>query len=330
MHSKLPKSIKANLNSPGIKIRGGITLFLFILILAFYTIYDNNRVITIEQTIQIENLPKDFEGFTILQISDLHERVFGDKQEKLLKVINSHDYDAIVFTGDILDKPSSTNYEPFYTLIEGISNKEIALFVPGNRDPQSFILDEGATLEKGEFIKGMEERGVNLLNSVQKVEKGNSMLYFTYFENSILKGQMKSRKGSINKLQKELSTLDTLNESDILIALNHYPIPDERIDYLRSKREYNFRNYDLIIAGHYHGGQFRVPLIGALFVPEQYYLWGGIFPPRDRVKGLWDYLGIKQYVSAGLGSSDAILFMKFRFLNTPEINVLRLQGKNDR
>ena len=292
--------------------------------MTIYTIYDNNRIITVEQTIQIENLPKNFEGFTILQITDLHERVFGDKQEKLLQAINSHDYDAIVFTGDILDGPESTNYEPFYTLIEGISNKDIALFVPGNRDPQSIILDEGTTLEKDEFITGMEERGVNLLNSVQKVEKGNSTLYFTYFENSILKRQMNSRKGSVSKLQNELSILDTLNESDTLIALNHYPIPDERINYLRSEREFNFRNYDLIIAGHYHGGQIRVPLIGALFVPEQYYLWDGLFPPRDRVKGLWDYQGIKQYVSAGLGSSD----VKFRFLNTPEINVLTLQREN--
>lgn len=310
-------------------------IFLFtlcIFLLASYTIHDNNRITTVEQTITIDELPEEFEGFTILQITDLHERVFGEEQEKLRQAINSIEYDAIVFTGDMLDDPESKNYEPFYTLIEGISNKEVAFFVPGNTDPQSFILNEETSFENDEFITGMEERGVYLLDSVQKVEKGNSSLYFTYFENSIVKERTLSKMESKNsnqimRMQLELSILETLSESDVLITLNHYPLPDEKIDYLKNEDEYTFRNYDLIIAGHYHGGQIRLPLIGALFVPEPYYLWDGFFPPRDRIKGLWEYGGIQQYVSTGLGSSDAIPFMKFRFLNPPEINVLTLTGE---
>lgn len=229
----------------------------------------------------------------------------------------------------MLDDPKSNNYEPFYTLIEGISNKEIAFFVPGNTDPQSFILEEDGSLEKDYFIKGMEERGVALLDSVQKVEVGNSHVYFTYYDNSIIKDFPKNTEATERQQQllNELAILDQLKDSDTLIALNHYPSPDAEIDYFQNSKDHNFRSYDLIIAGHYHGGQIRVPLIGALFVPEPWYRWGGVLPPRDRVKGLWEYKGIQQYVSSGLGSSDAIPFMRFRFLNPPEINILTLTGK---
>lgn len=308
-----------------------IIVSIIAVLLTGFTIWDNNRIIVVEQSILIDHLLEKLDGFTILQITDLHEKVFGEDQRRLLEKINTINYDAIIFTGDMLNDPLSTNYEPFYKLIEGISNKEVAFFVPGNKDSQSFILKEETSFEKDEFIRGMEERGVKLLDSVYKVEKGDSNLFFTYFENSIIKERLskseekESKHGvEINRIQKNLTLLDKLTDSKVLIALNHYPLPDEQIDDLKNSDEYEFRNYDLIIAGHYHGGQIRLPIIGALFVPESYYFWDGLFPPQDRVKGLWEYDGIQQYVSTGLGSSDAISFLKFRFLNPPEINVLKL------
>lgn len=310
----------------------GMVFTVCIILLSIYTIHDNNRIITVQEIISIENLPEEFDGFTILQITDLHERKFGDHQEKLLEAINSVDYDAIVFTGDLLDDPKSTNYEPVYTLLEGIDNKEIAFFVPGNTDPESYILGSDYPKEKDDFVKGLEERGVQLLDSVQTVKRDDAALYFTYFENSIRtkvdQGRSKIKIGpKQQQLLQKLSTLNTLTDSDVLIALNHYPIPDAKIDDLKADEKYTFHNYDLIMAGHYHGGQIRLPIIGALFVPDPYYPWGGLFPPQDRVKGLWNYQRVQQYVSTGLGSSDAIFFLKFRFLNPPEINMLTLRSQ---
>lgn len=306
-------------------MRGVKILLLFLIILlALFTIHENNRITITEQFVHIDELPEELEGFAILQVTDLHEREFGDGQSRLLEAINSVDYNAVVFTGDMLDNPESKNYAPFYTLIEGISNKEMAFFVPGNTDPESYILGEEYPAEKDDFIKGMELRGVQLLESVQKVEWGDSSLYFTYVENSLLHGGTGEME---EELQLELSILDTIQDSDILIGLNHFPLADARIDALKADDMYQFHNYDLIIAGHYHGGQIRLPLLGALFVPEPSYLWDGLLPPRDRVKGIWSYEDTKQYVSTGLGSSDAIPILKFRFLNPPEINILVLTGK---
>lgn len=75
-----------------------------ILGMIIYNIYDNNRIKIVEQDIKIDNLPQSFNNFTILQITDLHGKYFGENQKKLVDKINSIDYDIIAITGDIKNK----------------------------------------------------------------------------------------------------------------------------------------------------------------------------------------------------------------------------------
>ncbi|MDQ0217469.1 hypothetical protein ELQ35_06975 [Peribacillus cavernae] len=320
------------------KTRAKVVAGLLFLVAVFmaYTIWDNNRITVVEQEILIKDLPEELEGYSILQVTDLHEKEFGNNQKRLIEAINSIDYDAIAFTGDMLDGSKSKNYQPFYTLIEGIENKDTALFVPGNADPKSYLLHPDQPLEKNAFIKGMEKRGVKFLETLQTTNLGDSSVHFVDFEWSIkdakkelevMNGSSKSKNSKPyfdhqRQLLDEISTLDDIKEPDLLIALNHYPVVDARIDQLINEIPFTNRNFDLLMAGHYHGGQIRLPLLGALFVPEPWYKRNGLFPPRNRVKGLWKFKQTKQYVSAGLGSSDAIPFLKFRFFNPPEVDVL--------
>ncbi|WP_143469672.1 metallophosphoesterase [Lentibacillus sediminis] len=309
-----------------------------IIVLISYVVWDNNRIKLMEQEVDIDQLPEQLQGFRILQITDLHEKEFGDNQQKLIEAINSIDYDAIVFTGDMLDSTESNNYTPFYHLIEGINNKEHAWFVPGNTDPDSYQLEP--VVRKSEFIQGMEERGVELLESIDTVSKDGHRISFVNFELSIIKSpeNLGETEGVVlpayakderfltyqASLWEDVQVLDGMRESDVLVALNHYPVQDARIESIKSNSNMHWRDFDLIMAGHYHGGQIRLPLIGAIFVPEPWFESNGFFPQSDRVKGLWEYDGTKQYVSTGLGSSDVIPFLKFRFFNPPEINLLVL------
>lgn len=64
-----------------------------------YIIYDNNRISIARQTIRLERLPESFDGFAILQISDLHSKRFGKNQKRLLSKINSCQYDLVVLPG---------------------------------------------------------------------------------------------------------------------------------------------------------------------------------------------------------------------------------------
>jgi len=294
----------------------GRLFLIFVLGLCFlifiYTFWDNNRIKIVEQVIKIDDLPRELENFKILQISDLHEKTFGSKQETLIRKINSINYDVIALTGDLLSHSDSENYSPNYDLLDGIKNKEHILFVPGNTDPIPYVVHPDKSISKNTFLLGMEDRGVHLLDSVYTIDKSNTSIYFGNFDISIAD---------------TTSQLAKVEKGDLFVILNHYPIVDKRIDQLKQDPHSYFSKNDLIIAGHYHGGQIRVPFVGALFIPEPYYANNGLFPPQDRVKGLWEYNGTKQYVSAGLGSSNAIPFLKFRFLNTPEINVLTLRKK---
>lgn len=305
-----------------------------------YTIWDNNRIKVVEQDVIIDHIPAQLEDFTIVQITDLHEKEFGKNQKRLIKRLNKIDYDVLVFTGDILDGVESTNYESMYVILEEMNNKENIFYVPGNSDPPSYELTP--SFEKSEFIRGMEERGAQLLESFVSIDEGDAIVSFVNFELAII--EKPERIGNINgvfrqsyakkeayqmyqsKLWEEMQATDVLNASDVLIALNHYPVVDVRFDYVENDSATSLRDFDLVIAGHYHGGQLRLPFIGALFVPEAWYEPNSYFPPQDRVKGLWEYNGIKQYVSAGLGSSADISYLRFRLFNPPEINILTLKG----
>jgi uncharacterized protein len=303
-----------------------------ILIIIIYTIWDNNRITIAKQKVVMKDLPEQLEGFTILQVSDLHEKEFGKNQKRLIHKINSLSYDAIVFTGDMLDGTDSKNYDAFYSLIEGIKNKQYAYYVAGNTDPLNY--EVGQTVEKSEFIKGMEKRGVQLLESIDSIVIEGKKIQFTYFELAILKdpNYMDTIEGIIhlpyasNELYKQYQAklwkdLMGKMDGDVIVALNHYPVTDGRLDFLEQDYRTELPPIDIILAGHYHGGQIRLPFIGAVFVPEVWYNYS-LFPPQDRVKGLWEHKGIQQYVSTGLGSSDAVSFLKFRFLNPPEINLI--------
>ncbi|MDF2859197.1 MAG: hypothetical protein K0Q87_5048, partial [Neobacillus sp.] len=87
-------------------------LLCLLVVLVVYTIWDNNRIIIVEQKIIINDLPESLEDFKILQVTDLHEREFGKDQKRLIKSINSIDYEVIIFTGDMLENSDSKNYKP--------------------------------------------------------------------------------------------------------------------------------------------------------------------------------------------------------------------------
>ncbi len=251
------------------------------IVLVAYTIWDNHRLTVAEQDIAVEDLPGQLENFSILQISDFHEKEFGNKQERLINTINSLDYDVLVFTGDMLDNEQSRNYEPFYTVLEGINNKEHLYFVSGNADPPSYQVSP--SFEKSEFIKGLEKRGVTFLESFAQIDVDGASVHFVNFELSIIKDpkSIGSIAGVIQPdyisnenyldYQKQLwSKMEEqdVEDSDLLVALNHFPVADARVDYIQQDSATVWRDFDLIIAGHYHGGQIRLPFFGAIFVPE--------------------------------------------------------------
>lgn len=313
------------------KIIFGIIIVIVIGGTLYYT--SNERILVREQTVYIEDLPNSFENYTILQITDLHEKRFGSEQERLIETINELTYDAVAFTGDLLDEEDSSNFDPAYEMIDGITLPEHTWSVGGNTDPNAYQPPEERTQPMPEFIQGLEKRGVNQLDSLALVEKNGESIIIADFE-MILRHATKQKPAArteyADQLDEDMLMLDSLEESSTIISLYHYPLVDVRLDIYDADENIQLPNIDLHIAGHYHGGQIRIPFLGAVIVPEAYYDNYGLFPPRDRVSGLWNYNGIQQYVSTGLGASSSLGLLKFRLFNPPEINLIILKNSESK
>lgn len=309
------------------EVRGKhIVLIVFIMCVAIiiYNYIDNNRVKVVKQDVMINNLPEEFENFTILQITDLHSKYFGDNQERLTKLINSQQYDFLVFTGD-MGNIYDENNSAFIDLIEGINNKKYVFYIAGNSGPfvfenegLRFDYNSSKSLEKNKMANILESYGIHLMDQVYGLKRGDNTLWISEL---------------ITNREFNEKTNFQFNNGDIRIAITHYPMNESYYenqtaqwrmddDIFSINNDNNIPIYDLVLAGHYHGGQWRVPILGALYIPD---INGSNFlPSRERVSGLTKWGDYKQYVSRGLGASGDYKFTRFRFFNTPEINLIKL------
>lgn len=280
-----------------------VVIFIIIILVVAYNVYDNNRIKVVEQTVNINELPSEFEDFKILQISDLHGKTFGENQDKLVNLINSIDYDIIAITGDMASQHTE-DIQPFIDMLDGIVNKDYVFYVQGNVDKEAISENTNKITEEGQLLI---DKGCKILDKPYEIKKGESSLWVSRFIN--------------NDSFYNLTGIYEENDSSVKIALTHYP----RHEY-HFTEDQNIPNYDLVLAGHYHGGQWRIPFYGAVFVPDAFsdvYL----FPNQDEVKGLVTWGNTNQYVSAGLGANNKFKFLEFRLFNSPEINLLTLKSK---
>jgi len=309
-------------------IKGKIMLVILSIavVIVAYTIYDNNRVVVREQVVYIKNLPQEFDDFRILQISDLHGRYFGKDQSQLIGQVNSIKYDMIAFTGDMA--ASANDFTPFIELLKGINNKEYMFYVNGNDDTAYSSL-AGNVYASG---KRLEQNGCILLTEPHPINRGDKTLWISnYFlmsdinkyknEREIFSGnqdEYASYKAYFNELEKVFTEIK--DNGDIKIMLTHIPFAASDFESIDKS---SILDYSLIIAGHYHGGQIRIPFYGALYIPGSTSEGGVWFPKQEDVCGLSDDIGIQQYISAGLGAS----IIPFRVFDTPEINLIILRKK---
>lgn len=280
-------------------------ILLFILAIIIYNVILNNIVEVVYTNVEIEDLPEQFQDFKILQLTDLHNKTFMGDQKYLIDKINSIDYDILVITGDMSNDNDIEKSDGFIKLLDGINNKNNIFYVDGNA---GLIAINESTNEVTDVGKQLIDRGCILLDKPYVLERNGQRIVLSQF---------------LNKSNYEKEYLE-IKENDIKIVLTHYP---------RDKRYYeevslgNLPDYDLVIAGHYHGGQYRIPLIGAIFIPNPNPGGRRFFPDQDEVSGLTEWGGYKQYVSRGLGASADYKFLRFRFFNVPQIDLLILKNK---
>ncbi|MEG0900946.1 MAG: hypothetical protein RSG96_02415, partial [Clostridia bacterium] len=129
----------------------------------------------------------------------------------------------------------------------------------------------------------------------------------------------------VEVLERTVAALKTMLSSDLQIAVTHAPLTAAyvrtSIEWSDPKIVFNFRNISLLLAGHYCGGQWRLPGSGAIYVPDI-----GWFPPDDGIIGMQRVNSVNQYISPGIGASDYYP-MSGRLFNAPAVTLLTVTAR---
>lgn len=268
-------------------IKLAITLSIVIVIILFCN-FQNKHLETTHYTYAAEQLGADLEGYRIVQISDLHNAKFGKNNQKLVDRIRECEPDMIVLTGDLVDS-NHTNVDRAVQFVDEIVKICPVYYVTGNHE---YWLEKS---EYDELMDGLIGAGVVILDD-QVVE--------------ISMGDAKFRLVGLDDKSLADGTLEALlsDEKEFTVVLAHEP------QYLV---RYASIGVDLVLSGHAHGGQFRLPFVGGIVAPDQ-----GFLPKYTA--GEYYMNGTEMIVSRGLGNS----VIPVRLFNFPEIVCVELVGKH--
>ena len=248
-------------------------------------------------TISSSKLPQSFDGYRIAHVSDLHNTEMGKDNEKLLAMLRDADPDMIAITGDLIDS-RNTDIEVALKFVREAVKIAPCYYVTGNH--------EARVNEYGELKAGMETAGVTVLEDVRteiSMEGATITLIGVNdpsYQTDYLFGDSET---VLNTKLEELHTED----GEFTVLLSHRP---ELFD------AYTDHGIDLVLSGHAHGGQFRLPFIGGLVAPNQ-----GFFPEYDA--GIYMEGNTNMLVSRGIGNS----ILPFRINNRPEVILIELQAE---
>lgn len=257
-----------------------------------------NTALTVTPYIlSLSGLPAAFDGLRIVQLSDLHAASFGNDQAALLAIIESLEPDLVLITGDLIDRRRTMSEEgmrPALVLLRELAKRFPTVRVDGNHEAMSPVGNRFRALAEHTGVPNITGRGL-------PVRKGDDRL--------VLLGipDIAAVHYDDDAWRRNLQTIYAPYVHDFCIALSHRP---QYFD------DYETAGLPLVLCGHAHGGQVRLPYIGGLYAPEQ-----GIFPKYTA--GVHGEKGTRMVVSRGLGNSG----FPVRFGNRPEVVAITLKRR---
>lgn len=260
-------------------------LFIILLIVLISIYFETNfpRIIVVNiKTNKFKAKAK--EKLKVLQITDYHNFKYSSR---VLKLVRKAQPDIIVITGDLVDK-ATKDYNNAYSFLEELIriNNNI-YYVPGNHELNSGNMEA--------LVNAIEKRNIKvLMNSNNSINLNRTSINICGIDYST------TERGDLGK------TLEGINTDLFTILLCHKP------DIVR---DYSKISCDLILCGHTHGGQIRLPFIGAVIAPGQ-----GLLPKYN--KGLYKVdSNIALYIDSGVGTTK----IPIRFMNRSQISLIEIE-----
>lgn len=269
-----------------------ISLFL----IGVYLYYENNCLQISNYIIESNKLPIDFNNYKVAHISDFHNIKSKNLTNDLVKEIKNSKPNIIVLTGDLIDS-NKINLDIAISFVKKINDIAPIYYVTGNHEARIDNYDElKDKLEKNKVII--------LDDKIEIIKKAESEINIIGINDPSFNSNTYRDDATI--VQDNLISIQ-YDKNNFTLLLSHRP---ELIE------TYAKNNFDLVLSGHAHGGQIRIPFIGGLIAPNQ-----GLFPKYT--SGIYKMNNTKMIVSRGIGNS----IFPFRVNNRPELVIIELKHK---
>ena len=260
------------------------------LLAAGFLLWGNCSLQTTETALVSPALPPAFDGLRIVELADLHGRVFGRGSRRLLAAVRRAEPDLICIDGDLFDEHTDLAMLP--PLLRGLCAIAPVYYVTGNHEWRVPGL-------RG-ILAQMRACGVTVLQDDWRVlRRGEDALIVAGTDDPCGPAERKTPAELIADIRAEAG------EAAFLLLLAH------RNDQLP---QWSALGVQAVLAGHCHGGVVRLPFVGGLFGTDR-----RLFPAWDA--GLYRQGETALYVSRGLGYTN----VHFRLFNRPEVAVIVLR-----
>ncbi|MBE0652129.1 MAG: metallophosphoesterase [Bacteroidales bacterium] len=297
---RLPVFFKKEERRELVKTENGITRSKFLQYLGYLTggmvfgtmltgmfkwVYDFN---IIKKQIHFDRLPVGFDGFKVLQISDLHLGTWTSLKplEEAVKMINSLKADLVIFSGDLVNFATKEAFK-FEDVLKKVTAPMGVYCTLGNHDYGDYVSWPSAAAKQqnlNQLFAFYKRIGWKLMNNRHvKLERKGSQIALIGVENWGSHARFPKR-GDLKK-----ATLG-LDDDIFKLLVSHDPT---HWDYVVVPENYDM---DLTLSGHTHGFQFGIEMKGIKWSPAQYLYreWAGLYKDQNT--------GRRIYVNRGLGS----------------------------
>lgn len=254
-----------------------------------WVVRDNFRLTVTEYDVALDALPAGFDGFTIAQVSDLHDQRFGKEQCRLMSAISGAKPDMIAVTGDLFH---TEKRDGAYSFLEQAAKLAPCFYVSGNHEQR--FADYFTAIKPR-----LESLGAYVLDDeTAEITRGGEKITVTGLMDPTFRRTVPPERLTEEKLAR-------LESDGCVILLSHRP---------ELFHVYARHNVSLVLTGHAHGGQVRIPFTRrGLYAVHQ-----GWFPKYT--EGIFTENNTNMIVSRGLGNST--YYPKIN--NPPELVIIRL------
>lgn len=286
----------------------GIVFFVFLLCICIIG-YDTNRFVVRKYQFQNEKIT---DTFRFVLVSDLHNKSYGKKNEKLLKAIEKLNPDAVLCAGDMLTAKPERDFHTAVEFMSALAKKYPIYYGNGNHEYRLKLYPEVYGNMAERYEQELKKAGIEpLVNQKKAVSDKNIVIYGLEIGREYYKRFQK------RNMEPEYipSLLGQIDNQACNILLAHNP------EYFQQYADYGA---DFVLSGHVHGGVARIPILGGVISPSLRIFPkydGGVFRKRKS-----DGASTIMILSRGLGTHT----IPVRFCNPGELIEITISPKREK